>query len=116
MTTNPLIKKLPRYRPTAYGQIGSLIVSTFMYVELFMVAVEFLIMEGDHLHKLFPHANFHIFGVKIGGKQAFVLATALVVRVAYNMATQSWGFGLHFRWWGYIIDHPYACGIQWWCL
>ncbi|KAL5199819.1 hypothetical protein ABZP36_021022 [Zizania latifolia] len=50
-----------------------------MYLELYLVAIDFLILEGDNLEKLFPNVNFHVFGLKIGGKQGFVLVFSLLV-------------------------------------
>ncbi|CAA3009459.1 vacuolar amino acid transporter 1-like [Olea europaea subsp. europaea] len=50
-----------------------------MYLELFLLAVEFLILEGDNLHKLFPNVHFHIFGKNVGGKHVFVVLSALVM-------------------------------------
>ncbi|KAL4569517.1 hypothetical protein LXL04_025156 [Taraxacum kok-saghyz] len=79
MNSDPLIRTYPDIGQVAFGRKGRAIISTFMYLELFLVAVEFLIMEGDNLHKLFPKECFNVFGMKIGGKQAFVLGTALVV-------------------------------------
>ncbi|XP_076890373.1 amino acid transporter AVT1I-like [Bidens hawaiensis] len=79
MDSDPLIKSYPDIGHMAFGQKGRALVSTFLYLELFFVAVEFLIMEGDNLHKLFPKESFVVFGNKIGGKQGFVLLTAVVV-------------------------------------
>ncbi|KAL8196473.1 hypothetical protein R6Q57_024768 [Mikania cordata] len=79
METDPLIKSYPDIGHVAFGRKGRAMVSTFLYLELFFVAVEFLIMEGDNLHKLFPKESFAVFGSKIGGKQGFVLLTAVVV-------------------------------------
>ncbi|KAK1437732.1 hypothetical protein QVD17_03528 [Tagetes erecta] len=79
MDSDPLIKSYPDIGHVAFGQKGRAIVSTFLYLELFFVAVEFLIMEGDNLHKLFPKQNLEVFGNKIGGKQWFILLTAVVV-------------------------------------
>ncbi|KAI3502488.1 hypothetical protein L1887_30580 [Cichorium endivia] len=79
MDSDPLIKTYPDIGQVAFGRKGRAVISTFMYLELFLVAVAFLIMEGDNLHKLFPKESFDIFGMKIGGKQGFVLVTALVV-------------------------------------
>nr|KJB80193.1 hypothetical protein B456_013G085800 [Gossypium raimondii] len=41
--------------------------------------VEFLILEGDNLDKLFPNTAFKVAGMKIRGKQAFVMLTSLIV-------------------------------------
>ncbi|KAM0058754.1 putative amino acid transporter, transmembrane domain-containing protein [Helianthus debilis subsp. tardiflorus] len=79
MDSDPLIKSYPDIGQVAFGRKGRAIVSTFLYLELFFVAVEFLIMEGDNLHKLFPKEEFVVFGSRVGGKQGFVLLTALVV-------------------------------------
>ncbi|KAK9069674.1 hypothetical protein SSX86_011578 [Deinandra increscens subsp. villosa] len=79
MDSDPLIKSYPDIGQVAFGRTGRAMVSMFLYLELFFVAVEFLIMEGDNLHKLFPNQDFAIFGNEVGGKQGFVLLTALVV-------------------------------------
>ncbi|KAI3467343.1 hypothetical protein Pfo_024006 [Paulownia fortunei] len=79
MDTNPLIKSYPDIGAQAFGEKGRAIISIFMYLELFLLAVEFLILEGDNLHKLFPNVSVHIFGKRVGGKQAFILLTALVI-------------------------------------
>ncbi|XP_062185939.1 amino acid transporter AVT1I-like [Phragmites australis] len=63
----------------AFGQRGRLIVAVFMYLELYLVAVDFLILEGDNLEKLFPAASFRLGALKVSGKQGFVLAATLVV-------------------------------------
>ncbi|KAI3729199.1 hypothetical protein L6452_17852 [Arctium lappa] len=79
MDSNPVIRTYPDIGQVAFGRKGRAVISTFMYLELFLVAVEFLIMEGDNLHKLFPNESFEVFGMKISGKQGFVLMTAFVV-------------------------------------
>ncbi|XP_039057856.1 amino acid transporter AVT1I-like [Hibiscus syriacus] len=79
MNTHPLIKTYPDIGEHAFGYKGRAIVSVFMYVELYLVAVEFLILEGDNLDKLFPNTAFKLAGMKIGGKQAFIVLTSLVV-------------------------------------
>ncbi|XP_059645317.1 amino acid transporter AVT1I-like [Cornus florida] len=79
MDAQPLIKTYPDIGGQAFGGKGRAMVSTFIYLELYLVAVEFLILEGDNLNKLFPNTNFHIAGLKLGGKQGFVLLSALVI-------------------------------------
>ncbi|XP_071703491.1 amino acid transporter AVT1I-like [Rutidosis leptorrhynchoides] len=79
MDSDPLIKTYPDIGQVAFGKKGRALVSTFLYLELFFVAVEFLIMEGDNLQKLFPIENIDLIGMKIGGKQGFILVTGLVV-------------------------------------
>ncbi|PWA69979.1 Amino acid transporter, transmembrane [Artemisia annua] len=77
MKSDPLIKTYPDIGQVAFGWKGRVVISTFLYLEIFLTVVEFLIMEGDNLHKLFP--NFDIFGKKIGGKQEFIILAALVI-------------------------------------
>ncbi|KVH96152.1 amino acid transporter AVT1I-like [Cynara cardunculus var. scolymus] len=79
MDSDPVIRTYPDIGQVAFGRKGRMVISTFMYLELFLVAVEFLIMEGDNLHKLFPKESFDVLGMKISGKQGFVLMTAFVV-------------------------------------
>ncbi|XP_052184723.1 amino acid transporter AVT1I-like [Diospyros lotus] len=79
MDADTHIQTYPDIGGLAYGAKGRTLVSTFMYLELFLVAVEFLILEGDNLNKLFPDTGFHIGGHKVGGKQGFVLLTALAI-------------------------------------
>ncbi|WCJ21284.1 Transmembrane amino acid transporter family protein [Euphorbia peplus] len=79
MDTDPLIKTYPDIGERAFGYKGRAFVSIFMYLELYLVAVEFLILEGDNLNKLFPDMAFHFAGHKFGGKQGFILLTALVI-------------------------------------
>ena len=79
LDTDPLIKTYPDIGEMAFGGKGRALVSTFMYLELYLIAVEFLILEGDNLDKLFPNTCFHIVGQKVGGKKCFILLTALVI-------------------------------------
>ena len=79
MDTDPLIKTYPDIGELAFVVEGRVLVATFLYLELYLFAVEFLILEGDNLDKLFPNTSLHIVGKKVGGKKCFVLLTALVI-------------------------------------
>lgn len=79
MDSNSLVKTYPDIGELAFGQKGRIIVATAMYLELYFVAINFLILEGDNLEKLFPKVAFNFAGLKIGGKQGFVLITSLIV-------------------------------------
>ncbi|CAA6665190.1 unnamed protein product [Spirodela intermedia] len=80
MDSNELIKTYPDIGELAFGRKGRIAVSTFMYLELYLVAIEFLVMEGDNLEKLFPGAALHIPGLPpIGGKSSFILLAAVIV-------------------------------------
>ncbi|KAF8656768.1 hypothetical protein HU200_060492 [Digitaria exilis] len=77
--SEPLVTTYPDIGALAFGRRGRLAVAIFMYLELFLVAVDFLILEGDNLHKLFPDAGFHVGGLHVSAKQGFVLAATLAV-------------------------------------
>lgn len=79
MNINANVKTYPDIGELAFGYKGRLAVAIFMYLELYLVAVEFLILEGDHLEKLFPNTHFNIAWFKLGGKQGFVLLASLVI-------------------------------------
>lgn len=79
MEGRSLIKSYPDIGEEAFGYKGRAIVAIFMYLELYLVATEFLILEGDNLEKLFPNMGFRVFGLRIAGKQGFVLLTALLI-------------------------------------
>ncbi|KAI9126154.1 hypothetical protein K1719_002575 [Acacia pycnantha] len=79
MDERPFIKSYPDIGEEAFGYKGRAIVSIFMYLELYLVATGFLILEGDNLEKLFPNMSFKVCGLRIAGKQGFVLLTALVI-------------------------------------
>uniref|UniRef100_A0A0E0L9M1 Amino acid transporter transmembrane domain-containing protein n=1 Tax=Oryza punctata TaxID=4537 RepID=A0A0E0L9M1_ORYPU len=79
--SSSLVKTYPDIGELAFGRKGKIVVATFMYLELYLVAIDFLILEGDNLEKLFPDASFHVAGgrLRIAGKQGFVLLFALLV-------------------------------------
>jgi vesicular inhibitory amino acid transporter len=73
------IRTYPDIGNRAFGYNGRLLVSVFMYVELYLVATGFLILEGDNLSYLFPNTGIEIAGIRIEGKQIFVIIVALVI-------------------------------------
>lgn len=79
MNEQPLIKSYADIGEVAFGYKGRAVIASFIYVELFLVAVELLILEGDNLEKLFPNMSLTIFGLRIGSKKGFVLLTALIL-------------------------------------
>ncbi|KAL5224826.1 hypothetical protein ABZP36_011465 [Zizania latifolia] len=77
--SSSLVKTYPDIGEQAFGLKGKIIVAIFMYLELYLVAIDFLILEGDNLEKLFPNVSFHVAGLRIGGKQGFVVIFSLLV-------------------------------------
>ncbi|KAI3976847.1 hypothetical protein MKX01_008705 [Papaver californicum] len=56
-----------------------MIVSSFMYLELYVVATGFLILEGDNLSNMYPNMSFTLAGVTVYGQQGFVILAALII-------------------------------------
>ncbi|XP_022741505.1 amino acid transporter AVT1I-like isoform X2 [Durio zibethinus] len=79
MDADSSIRTYPDIGERAFGNKGRLIVSVFMYVELYLVATGFLILEGDNLQNLIPNVEFEVAGLTIGGKQGFTIIVALII-------------------------------------
>ncbi|KAL6838789.1 hypothetical protein ACP4OV_031503 [Aristida adscensionis] len=81
MDASAAVRTYPDIGALAFGRRGRLAVATFMYLELFLVAVDFLILEGDNLQKLFPGVTTFRLGpsIAVSGKKGFVLAATLAV-------------------------------------
>ncbi|KAL6324929.1 hypothetical protein AAG906_019837 [Vitis piasezkii] len=79
MDAHPNIRTYPDVGERAFGKMGRLLVSVFMYTELYLVATGFLILEGDNLHNLFPNMRLEIWGLVIDGRQSFIIIVGLVI-------------------------------------
>ncbi|KAF3674700.1 zinc finger family protein [Capsicum annuum] len=79
MSVSPSIKTYPDIGEFAFGNKGRILISIFLYLELYFVAIEFLILEGDNLHKLFPNAKIHVGCLKIVGREFFVFLVAIII-------------------------------------
>ncbi|OWM65280.1 hypothetical protein CDL15_Pgr008870 [Punica granatum] len=77
--SDQLSKTYPEVGFSAFDRKGLVIISVFMYLELYLVPTGFLIMEGDNLHKLFPDVGFQLGTHEIGGRQFFIVMAGLVV-------------------------------------
>eukprot|EP00850_Spirogloea_muscicola_P004936 SM000022S07150 [mRNA] locus=s22:188681:200036:+ [translate_table: standard] len=62
----------------AFGKVGRLLTSIFLYSELYCVAVEYLILEGDNLSHVFPDIRLDLGFVQLPPHQSFILVSALV--------------------------------------
>lgn len=79
MDSNPLIITYPDIGWHAFGRKGRIIVSIFLYFELYLILIGYLILERDNLHKLFPNISFKVGGQHIGGKPLFTLVGGLLI-------------------------------------
>lgn len=73
------IRSYPEVGELAFGSNGKIIVSVFMYVELYLVATGFLILEGDNLNNMFPDVEIKLLGFRIAGQAFFVLLVSFII-------------------------------------
>lgn len=79
MEANPTIQTYSDVGEHAFGKIGKTVVSVILYVDLYLVLIGYLILEGDNLHELFPRMTLETHRVTMGGKTLFVIIIALVL-------------------------------------
>ncbi|XP_047057217.1 amino acid transporter AVT1I-like [Lolium rigidum] len=79
MRADDSVRSYPDIGQLAFGPHGRRAIGVIMYIELYLVAVSFLILEGDNLDKLFTGATFDVAGCRVQGKQLFVLVAAAVI-------------------------------------
>ncbi|XP_062202115.1 amino acid transporter AVT1I-like [Phragmites australis] len=74
------VKSYPDIGQLAFGRPGRKAIGAVMYAELYLVAISFLILEGDSLNKLLPGASVGLPGGYVfRGKQLFTLVAAVVI-------------------------------------
>ena len=79
MDTRPNVRTYADIGELAFGPKGKALVTFFTCLQLYLVAVEFLILEGDNLNKLFPNKVFKIGSLAIEAKKGFVVITSLKI-------------------------------------
>lgn len=79
MRADGSISSYPDIGGFAFGTVGRRAIAFFMYVELYLVAISFLVLEGDNLDKLFPGTSMELLGYQLHGKQLFIVLAAAVI-------------------------------------
>ncbi|RDX89345.1 Amino acid transporter AVT1B, partial [Mucuna pruriens] len=79
MNKYPQIKSYADIGEVVFRHRGKAVIVTFLYVNLFLVIIELLILKGDNRKKLFPNMNFRFDGLRIDGKKCFILLITLVI-------------------------------------
>eukprot|EP00850_Spirogloea_muscicola_P015320 SM000116S24241 [mRNA] locus=s116:231404:242857:- [translate_table: standard] len=78
LISDPRLRTYPDIGEAAFGKVGRLLTSIFLYSELYCVAVEYLILEGDNLSHVFPDIRLDLGFVQLPPHQSFILVSALV--------------------------------------
>uniref|UniRef100_J3N147 Amino acid transporter transmembrane domain-containing protein n=2 Tax=Oryza brachyantha TaxID=4533 RepID=J3N147_ORYBR len=73
MRADRSVRSYPDIGHLAFGAHGRTAIGAVMHVELYLIAISFLILEGDNLDKLLPGTAVEILGCQLRGKQLFVL-------------------------------------------
>lgn len=79
MEADKRIKTYPDIGQAAFGTWGRVLVSVLLYMELFACCVDFVILEGDNLSAVFPHARLAVGGLQLNAQQSMVLLAALII-------------------------------------
>ncbi|CAK9162910.1 unnamed protein product [Ilex paraguariensis] len=79
MDVDPSIRSYPDIGERAFGTTGRMLVSIITNLELYLVATSFLIVEGDNLCTILPDMGINFAGLRIGGRQCFVIIVGLII-------------------------------------
>ncbi|MCO5592947.1 hypothetical protein L7F22_046951 [Adiantum nelumboides] len=76
---HPRVSGYPDVGQAAFGRLGRLVVSGLLYCELFAVAIEFLILEGDNLSQLISFNGVNLGFFRLSSEKSFVILSAAVM-------------------------------------
>nr|ACG39950.1 amino acid permease [Zea mays] len=84
------LKTYPDIGHAAFGSTGRIVISIILYVELYACCIEYLILEGDNLSKLFPNAHLTIGSMTLNSHVFFAILTTIIVMPTTWLRDLSW--------------------------
>ncbi|KAL1212564.1 Amino acid transporter AVT1B [Cardamine amara subsp. amara] len=79
LDSHPDLQTYPDIGHAAFGSTGRILVSIILYLELYAMSVEYIILESDNLSSMFPNASLSIGGFQLDAPHLFALLTTLAV-------------------------------------
>nr|PNR57939.1 hypothetical protein PHYPA_004933 [Physcomitrium patens] len=79
LDSDPYIRSYRDVGEASFGKWGRWIVSILLYLELYAVTVEFLIMEGDNLAHRFPSASISLGRYILDPHEVFIILSAAIM-------------------------------------
>lgn len=73
------LETYPDIGHAAFGATGRIAISIILYVELYACCIEYLILEGDNLSKLFPNAHLSVGSLTMNSHVLFTILTTIIV-------------------------------------
>ncbi|MCO5585792.1 hypothetical protein L7F22_039728 [Adiantum nelumboides] len=98
MDSRPIgvLTSYPDIGQLALGKMGRTIVSIVLYAELYAYGVEFLILEGDNLSKLFPNYRLTMASMDINSHAIFAIYATMVILPTVWLENLNWLSALSF--------------------
>ncbi|XVF76661.1 hypothetical protein PTKIN_Ptkin13bG0284600 [Pterospermum kingtungense] len=79
LESSPGLHTYPDIGQAAFGVSGRLMIAVFLYAELYVACVEYVIMMSDNLSTIFPNTGIHFGGLYLDAHQTFAIIGTVIV-------------------------------------